>query len=248
MLSKYVTYGVLEEGYWGIKVMGNKCVGQKFTIIELLVVIAIISILISILMPSIRKAREKTKSAVCKSNLKQISVGAMLWTDENDEWTVSRLWSHPGVSSSLTPYTDANRLQSQDTFSGLYHCPSLTRAMLAGTAQEDYSHTSYAVNSKAADGPIHRVQDERNLRGGYKLAQVNNSARKVYFAEQTKVEFFSNSFFDRVLEGPGRWHWPLTGIYGKTNILWLDGHVSIEPGGFVSRADWWDYYCNPLSD
>ncbi|MCH2208096.1 MAG: prepilin-type N-terminal cleavage/methylation domain-containing protein [Lentisphaerales bacterium] len=41
---------------------------KKFTLMELLIVIAIIGILTSILLPSLHKAREKTKSAVCKSN------------------------------------------------------------------------------------------------------------------------------------------------------------------------------------
>lgn len=44
---------------------------KRFTIIELLVVIAIIGLLISILMPSLSKARELSKRAVCLSNIKQ---------------------------------------------------------------------------------------------------------------------------------------------------------------------------------
>ena len=43
-----------------------------------MVVIAIIAILMSILLPSMRKAREKALSAVCKSNLKQMGVGYSL--------------------------------------------------------------------------------------------------------------------------------------------------------------------------
>jgi len=45
---------------------------KKFTLLELLIVIAIIGILVSILMPSLNKAREKAKRAVCKSNQAQI--------------------------------------------------------------------------------------------------------------------------------------------------------------------------------
>ena len=53
------------------KYLGNK----KFTLIELLVVVAIIGILASMLLPSLAQAREKTKQAVCISNLKQLAVG-----------------------------------------------------------------------------------------------------------------------------------------------------------------------------
>ena len=45
---------------------------KKFTLIELLVVLAIIGILLSLLLPSLRRARELTKRAVCKSNMNQI--------------------------------------------------------------------------------------------------------------------------------------------------------------------------------
>lgn len=45
---------------------------KKFTLLELLIVCAIIGILVSILLPSLVEARNKTKAAACLSNLKQI--------------------------------------------------------------------------------------------------------------------------------------------------------------------------------
>ncbi|MFC1766613.1 type II secretion system protein, partial [Planctomycetota bacterium] len=43
---------------------------KAFTLIELLVVIAVIAVLMGILMPSLRMAREQARSMVCSSNLK----------------------------------------------------------------------------------------------------------------------------------------------------------------------------------
>ncbi|MBN1555616.1 MAG: type II secretion system protein [Phycisphaerae bacterium] len=54
-----------------------------FTLIELLVVIAIISLLVSILVPSLTKAKELAKRAVCASHLRAIGVSASLYAQEN---------------------------------------------------------------------------------------------------------------------------------------------------------------------
>lgn len=59
---------------------------KKFTLIELLVVVAIIGILASMLLPSLAKARDKGKMAVCKSNLKQIGYCAAMYSDANSDW------------------------------------------------------------------------------------------------------------------------------------------------------------------
>ena len=57
---------------------------KRFTLIELLVVVAVIGILLSILLPSLNRAREKGKRAVCKSNLNQVSKTITMYSLSNN--------------------------------------------------------------------------------------------------------------------------------------------------------------------
>jgi len=57
---------------------------KGFTLVELLVVIAIIAILMAILMPALKKAKEQGQRAVCLSNMKQLTLAWILYSDENE--------------------------------------------------------------------------------------------------------------------------------------------------------------------
>ena len=72
-----------------------------FTLIELLVVIAIIAILASMLLPSLQRARVSANVAKCKSNMKQMAQGLLLYAGEfNDQFPTHKGLPAPENSSS----------------------------------------------------------------------------------------------------------------------------------------------------
>jgi prepilin-type N-terminal cleavage/methylation domain-containing protein/prepilin-type processing-associated H-X9-DG protein len=61
---------------------------KAFTLIELLVVIAIIALLVSVVMPALRRAKEAGQRVVCSVHLKSLGTANVIYANEHNSWYV----------------------------------------------------------------------------------------------------------------------------------------------------------------
>jgi len=80
---------------------------RAFTLIELLVVVAIIALLVSILLPSLAKAREQARMTQCLSSLKQMGIATYFYADDHKGTLPGPL--HPAI------YRDSFRVDIPDS-------------------------------------------------------------------------------------------------------------------------------------
>lgn len=112
---------------------------SAFTLVELLVVISIIALLLSVLLPALGKARENARSAVCRSQLKQLGMAVTLYAENNNGYYISNQWAGSGTPSDpnllwfvrLAPYVASGTKSKNHHASRIFRCPS-------GQAVKDY--------------------------------------------------------------------------------------------------------------
>src|SRR5438874_7628978 len=76
-----------------------------FTLVELLVVIGIIAVLIAVLLPALRKARDAANRTACMSNMRQIMTGAIMYSNESKGYLPFANWRSKEVPPTATyPY------------------------------------------------------------------------------------------------------------------------------------------------
>lgn len=116
---------------------------RGFTLVELLVVIAIIAILAAILFPVFARARENARRTSCLSNLKQLGLGFLQYTQDYDE--AYPLSSYPADNVSWTTSTQPYIKSLQ-----IYRCPSDSAARWdnpVAPPTSNYYTTSYIMNA-----------------------------------------------------------------------------------------------------
>jgi prepilin-type N-terminal cleavage/methylation domain-containing protein/prepilin-type processing-associated H-X9-DG protein len=201
----------------------RKSIKCAFTLVELLVVIAIIALLLSILMPSLRKAKSMAARITCAHNLKQISLATDFYLNENDSFYPSAqdpvsiepaywLWMGRGWRLLVEPYIGV-KIDPNN--------PSILFCAQDRTSKDKYESTSYAYSMAFYHSP-EQINDMNSPADTYanpvpsipqRNLDVLNPAGKILIGEWL-------SSHAPVANDSGWWTWQ-----GIRNFLFADGHT-----------------------
>ena|SRR5579859_4108571 len=132
---------------------------QGFTLIELLVVIAVIAILAALLLPVLSSARRKAQAAECLNNLREISQGTFLYSQDNEDSLPFAWYDDPDPKVNnffalLQPLLYGVEFDGYGDFElKLYTCPVRAREALVGPNPMRVSYGMSAYNSVAFPNP-----------------------------------------------------------------------------------------------
>ena len=213
-----------------------------FTLIELLVVIAIIAILAAILFPVFARARENGRRASCQSNLKQIGLGLIQYSQDYDEILVADWYGAntadgpgdtypPGGAKVSYKWEDAAfpYFKSEQIFT----CPSAT-----GNAARPYVYyrnipaASYIPFNQLGSYTIvhgYGVSDaDRTPPVSHPIASTNRLVNLSQAATPTTTAWVvdgDGDFYTQVTSAGALDTNPKDRHLDTINVLWLDGHV-----------------------
>lgn len=214
---------------------------DKFTLIELLVVVAIIGILVSLLLPSLSRTREKAKRAVCLSNLSQCHKANLAYGTDDD----SALPPGNAVIDSGQGINSVYRIATQKAFGAAlpydkgytgtpdnFYCPSWTQPYM----QKNIINSNGKWGGFTDEG---YPQPSRHYMTSYNYrSYFDDGARApnpVY--DDSSVPYMG----DHWTKGLGEYVHTLDGY----NILYVDGHAKfnydkgqVAIQGNVSNTGW----------
>lgn len=209
---------------------------RAFTLIELLVVIAIIAILASILFPVFARARENARRASCQSNLKQIGLGILQYSQDYDELMVPSRVHSPNAAGDGSGFAWPNLLQPYIKSTQLFQCPSDTFTDVMGGPgllwQDGVAqpfHSSYLYNrdiSGKAQAALQYVATTVMAADG---AATPDASKPPTQWTQTGTQFQMSPFGAGITSDP---EYPSDVTAGPSsrhletsNVLFADGHV-----------------------
>ena len=218
---------------------------EKFTLIELLVVVAIIGILASLLLPSMSKARESGKRAVCKSNLHQIGVAIHNYADANNDKIPDNYgnsgahWRFTVLENGGSLATKFGKLVEQGVmdFSEALYCPS--NKWDNSTVINPYNNgldLSYKYNAEVWENKSTFVNVNYEWRKGDMSPLTLNTAEynepivsDMFFSSNGKfaVDYFHVDGFNV--------------LYIDGSVKWKTGIPRVASGPSQKNAIYWDY-------
>ena len=168
---------------------------KNFTLIELLIVIAILAILAALLLPALQKAKQTAQSAFCKNNLRQMSVGAHGYVNDNQDWLMpsNTLEDHKAWFSLIQIYIPqkawkkSNKCPSDETpqtngsygYSRSLGCWMLANSPAYGNYYKKSSHL--LLPSKAIQIADGKTQDGMIILGGIQYSPITNEYMQLNF-------------------------------------------------------------------